>query len=572
MDLNPPANSNSLPGRMETTGKKGSEVPASEIRIPLTIGICGHRELATPENEIREELGRIWSFLHLKFPHTPFVVLDSLAEGADRIVLKYLPSDIPYVAVLPFEAARFKEDFAAARSKAEFDELLSGAARVVVAGERAGDYSAASRYVLEHSDLLLALWDKDFDLQIYANGGAPLSGGTWDSVTLALATGTTGFPDERRLVEIVHLPVRRRNSVPASSQESTQFRILKPGVDCIPEVIVPELWSPAEELIKCDRLNQEYGAAQQSGPGQSEKKRSRMNDFTGGADVKEIRTDVARFSFFSSIASKVKSQQRREFTIIFGGAVAVGAAILICRIFEVGGLSKIPLRPYAVFLACTWLYFKWYLVKSARSDLHILSRSITEGLRIKIFWALWGLPDSVADSFPEGTRYLIRIFRNWELLSPTPQCGMEPQVLKCWVERQRNWFERKIDDARRKDRWCRIFQWGVLTATMILAGICLLLHWHPLFYLSKDWPWDKIAGLVVGTGLLLYPCAGFFRQKKAWLRLAEFYCTPYRNFDYVARICGRLPPKERSEAIRKLGIRTLWENSKWQGLSRDLRR
>ena len=72
--------------------------------------------------------------------------------------------------------------------------------------------------------------------------------------------------------------------------------------------------------------------------------------------------------------------------------------------------------------------------------------------------------------------------------------------------------------------------------------------------------------------MLLFPCVAFFRQKKAWLRLADVYSVSYRNFDYVVRNYERFSPEEQAEAIRKLGIRALHENSKWQGIRRDLRR
>jgi len=544
------------------TKNREAKIPKSAIRIPLTIGICGHRELATPENEVRDELDRVWAFLRRKFPNTPFVVLDSLAEGADRLVLKTLPRNIPYVAVLPFAAERFKEDFADDRSRAEFDELLAGAARTVVAGERPRDYSAASRYVVEHSDLLLALWDMESDLRNCRSGGVPPLGGTWDSVNLALASGTTGFPDERRPVEIVHVPVRRRNGADAAASAPTRFRILKPGTECIPEVIRPECWLPAEEWILCDRLNRKCR--------RSAKETPRMSEFTGGVNVKEIRTDVARFAFFSGLASRVRRRQKREFAVIYAAAILLGVALLVCQKCGIGLPAKIPLRPYALFLACTWLYFKWYLAKQERSDWHLLSRSIAEGLRIGIFWRLWGLPDPVADSFPEGTRYLIRIFRNWELLSVPPRLDMSARVLQCWILRQRRWLEQRIAAARRKDRWCRGIRWGVLIAAALAAGICLLLQRDtpsPLPALS----WKEIALGTFAAGMLLSSCAEFFRQKKAWLRLADFYEVSHRNFDYAARNYAHFSPEERAEAVRKLGIRALQENSKWQGLRRELR-
>ena len=63
---------------------------------------------------------------------------------------------------LPFPAADYATDFAAPGSNAEFEELLERAARVELMAStatREEGYECAGRWVVEHSDVLLALWD-----------------------------------------------------------------------------------------------------------------------------------------------------------------------------------------------------------------------------------------------------------------------------------------------------------------------------------------------------------------------------------------------------------------------------
>jgi hypothetical protein len=74
-----------------------------------------------------------------------------LKDGSTRLVVP-----------LPFAAREYVLDFATEASRAEFEELLARADRVVVmppTGSRADGYAAAGRYVVEHCDVLLALWD-----------------------------------------------------------------------------------------------------------------------------------------------------------------------------------------------------------------------------------------------------------------------------------------------------------------------------------------------------------------------------------------------------------------------------
>lgn len=90
--------------------------------------------------------------------------VSSLAEGADRIVARAVlaEADATLTVPLPLPADDYATDFAAAGSKAEFEELIGRAARVEVmpaAATRDEAYDRAGRWVVEHSDVLLALWD-----------------------------------------------------------------------------------------------------------------------------------------------------------------------------------------------------------------------------------------------------------------------------------------------------------------------------------------------------------------------------------------------------------------------------
>lgn len=93
-----------------------------------------------------------------------YVILSPLAEGADRLValkgLEVLDADLEVV--LPFEESEYVADFEAPESKAEFNELYARARRVThvePAANRVEAYETAGRYVVDHCDVLIALWD-----------------------------------------------------------------------------------------------------------------------------------------------------------------------------------------------------------------------------------------------------------------------------------------------------------------------------------------------------------------------------------------------------------------------------
>ena len=133
----------------------------------LRVGVTGHRRIDDPEGvsaAVREALGRVRE----RFAGTGAARLEAvspLAEGADRLVARAVLAE-PGAALtvpLPFPADDYATDFAAPGSNAEFEELLERAARVELmrpsTTTREEGYECAGRWVVEHSDVLLALWD-----------------------------------------------------------------------------------------------------------------------------------------------------------------------------------------------------------------------------------------------------------------------------------------------------------------------------------------------------------------------------------------------------------------------------
>jgi hypothetical protein len=129
----------------------------------LALGISGHRTLAEME-KVMAGVDIAVQQICSSFPDFDFRVLTSLAEGSDRILAKKLLA-IPGAAlwvILPLPEEEYLRDFAASDSKAEFNLLLGKAERVIrmpATDEREDGYLAAGKYILDHSDMLLAIWD-----------------------------------------------------------------------------------------------------------------------------------------------------------------------------------------------------------------------------------------------------------------------------------------------------------------------------------------------------------------------------------------------------------------------------
>jgi hypothetical protein len=129
----------------------------------IAVGVIGHRHL-TELNKIMTGVEGVLRRLLETFPDSNFRVLSSLAEGADRILAKRFLL-IPKTALwapLPLPEEEFLNDFMDLKSKEEFINLLGKAERVIklpIKKKRDEAYLAAGRYVIENSDVLLAIWD-----------------------------------------------------------------------------------------------------------------------------------------------------------------------------------------------------------------------------------------------------------------------------------------------------------------------------------------------------------------------------------------------------------------------------
>jgi hypothetical protein len=173
---------------------KEAQMPGFEpIPYRIRIGVTGHRALEHTEQIaalVKEALKEtIWSLFTddaapfvaraRKNEVTPgsFSILSPLAEGADRIVaraiLEYPEARLDVV--LPLVVEDYLEDFATDESKQEFRELLNQSASTVFirtrrirddcpdpAGQaelRLDAYEQVGRYVVDHCDVLIAVWD-----------------------------------------------------------------------------------------------------------------------------------------------------------------------------------------------------------------------------------------------------------------------------------------------------------------------------------------------------------------------------------------------------------------------------
>lgn len=138
-------------------------------RIPLTVGVTGHRAIR-PEDVPALTVGvkKTLTELRQRYPHCPLVMLNDLSEGACQLCAQVaLSLGIPLIVALPMDRAEFEKDFEGPALKS-FHSLYEQAAEqfvvpaaeaVPVAPDRSFFYRQQGIYVATHCHVLLALWD-----------------------------------------------------------------------------------------------------------------------------------------------------------------------------------------------------------------------------------------------------------------------------------------------------------------------------------------------------------------------------------------------------------------------------
>lgn len=129
----------------------------------LAVGAIGHRHLADLE-KVLGGVERAIRHIRRSFPGSKIRVLSSLAEGADRLLVKRLlriGSTTLWVP-LPLPIQDYMLDFKTSASRQEFSALLGKAEQVIQlppASRRDQAYLSAGQYILDTCECLVAIWD-----------------------------------------------------------------------------------------------------------------------------------------------------------------------------------------------------------------------------------------------------------------------------------------------------------------------------------------------------------------------------------------------------------------------------
>ncbi|HEY6449948.1 MAG TPA: hypothetical protein VIX60_04645 [Candidatus Cybelea sp.] len=561
--------------------------------LPLVVGVTGHRDLAA--DEVRNAVQRVrdlFRSLKRSYPHTPIVLLSSLAEGADRLVARTaLECGAQLYVVLPLQSELYERDFASPQSLQEFRALMarsSGCGVVPTADDRhtraaripgpARDlrYAAAGAFVVSHSEILIALWDGNEDESL---------GGTSQIVRFALQgvpTTYLGGPREALRANetgaVHHITVRRESAKPTGNVAApAQWRYPEVGNSDTAAVRAAQA-AFLENLRNLERFNR---------------------DAVMGSIDRQLAVSAGYLLTAQQEASLNLPGMLSYTRALFAQADALA---LRCRnwthvstiaIFSAIGVAAVLFSLYTnVLTGDAALYFAFLgLVAGAFGiDLTILSkrmqdrfqdyRALAEGLRVQFYWRLAGIRESVYDHYfarQEGEldwiRNAMRAERFRRQAEPTGDMSQESMqallavVLVQWINGEGAYFSRAV---RREREFATRIKWG--------ANACLILTGCAAIALAVTVAEHQFAyhGLLVAFLTLALAGAGLFTgyaQKRAHQEHARRYRRMAALYDVAGKRVALLLRERDLEAARgvllQLGREALAETCDWLLLHRE---
>jgi hypothetical protein len=566
------------------------------LPAPLVIGVTGHRDLRPEDAEKLEiKVQEIFIGLQKQYPSTPIVLLSALAEGADRLVARVaLDAGAELVVPLPMARHIYEQDFNTPELLADFHHLLKRAKHSFTITRQADEaelahpgpardhqYEEMGKYIARESLILIALWDGVKSSKV---------GGTAGVVRFQLE-GMRKPADcdlqPPELFPVYHIVTpRKSNPIP----EGEPFQLNRK---------YPQGFRNDEEAQKyydksfrnLDDFNHSIRRGGDSLIAQAtESKKDLLNGFNEADLTPSEILDLDRYAVSDALARlfqrKMLWMDKALHWLVFLGFT------FFALFAHLPTNSWISLVLSVVLLAVTWQLYR----KCARDGLDTKNqdyRAIAEACRVRFFWHLAGVHDSVADNYLGKQRTELDWIRNglraWRLrtyLAPTSVELNRKDYLKAvqrlWLGAQLKYFkwatEANEKRLKRMENWKHLCFWSfLLTAAAMFVAVMIhqflpnyCRHPHTDY---EEPPW--LSPMIILVDLFLVAGALFhhYIQQRAFTQ----HIKQFRRMETVFGLAQeflhqRLDADDLAGArqcLRKLGQEALSENGDWVLLHRE---
>ena len=617
------------PIRFSIRTQQGPAMSRAIEVLPMIIGVTGHRDLVPAEVGALEGAVRdCLQQLRKLCPDTPFILLSSLAEGADRLVARVaLDCGVRLVAPLPMDIAEYERDFRhdadahpGPDTIGDFEELLRRAERKIVVpfapGNTAGNireagaardrqYAHAGCYIVRNSHLLLALWDGvrpkvepvggTAQIVRYRLSGLPPSASSnpLDVIDagplvhiVSSRTGSTGIEKQfawRRVLIPRHSDVLYpTNGQDAGDAEAPPEPALSLSLAASPIAIgLRHLDTYNRQALELARRDPSAFAFREDDPVSDEPS---LPEGFGGLRIlrQHITADRLAIQFYS--------WRRRVLSAL---SVIVVVAVAFFALYEHVEEQAWMLEAY---LGAQTLGWAVYLLAKQRDfhNKHLDYRALAEGLRVQFFWCLAGIDEDVSDHYLrkqrselEWLRDALRtqlLLQHWEKpvdaapapTGPTRQT-IEKWLLPRWVLIQCRFFkgatQRDHRKILRRGRWVNGLVGAAFVMTVVMLALRLGLEPASFgVHVETETLKPVLLVLMVVAPTIAAALGGYSKQMafapqaKRYQWMAALFGRAHRRLEDALR---RDDLSTARQLLLELGTEALGENGDWVMMHRE---
>ena len=543
------------------------------MSIPIVVGVTGHRDLRaedipTLKQTVRTELQK----LQAAYPHSPFVMLSSLAAGADTLCAEIgLELGMRLVCPLPFAESDYRANYSDTELTT-FDTLLASATDVFVveAVEPARPdmtarnfcYRQAGIYIATHCHVLLALWDGspsridgcgtaeavDFMLTACYAGAAPYNA-EGDGAVIHIATPRASkdvvMPITARLVE------ERAGYVADTLARTDEF-----NADCAPAAAggaaraarAPSGASPAENTARATE--------------------DRAND----ASITERLLKRLRTVYDDSDRLSMECQTRYLRTL---WALSLFCVLLVVAflLYDAAALLGMLIAWGVIIVA--YAVFYGLVLRGKYHQKYIQYRVLAEAMRVQMHLTSLGIAADIGSDFTWTQRHDVAWVRKAvDVLligGPGPATATPDEVKTTWVDEQLVYHENACKrDGAKLHTSDRVTQ-GILVATVaVFLGIAVMefgtpdVIETPVFGLTVR-EWAKILwGCLSAVALFVsgyYGRLSFERKAFDHEKMALLFAAAARRYEQS--------PSAYETIFRQLAREEIIENGNWMSYCKE---
>ncbi|HZL40076.1 MAG TPA: hypothetical protein VFC45_07325 [Pseudolabrys sp.] len=429
----------------------------SPDRVPLVVGVTGHRDLRSQDiPRLEQEVDAIITRLRRDYlegdNETPLILLSALAEGADQIAARVaLAQGVRLIAPLPMPLDEYRRDFEpglAPGAAGDFEKNLSQAAAAPVvpftkdnsleavrvnADKRAEQYRAVGLFIIQHCDVLIALWDGN-ENDLAAGGTAEIVAFKRHGIPLSISGSAHASLDGSEIGPVIHVVTPRRKTGSAASDVSVRAwgldlarhrrgdgirRLIGHAAEFSAHLVAKERRSAESSLSPANRHNAEVWetfrllvaltrefnneaaalAVSANGPPRTAQNIDYLftDPDTGhlDGDAKQRGLTLApHWCKLYGIADTLAQNRQRQFKHDWQGLFVLGffAFVLFALLIHFESADTILLTAYTAFVAVIYVIF--FRARVMRHQEQFLDyRALAEALRVAVYWSILGIDE-----------------------------------------------------------------------------------------------------------------------------------------------------------------------------------